>query len=214
MYRAETEQKDQWAVMVDQFEARHRESLLDLITMREICSTPAAGARLQDKISTPVKRAPVTALMIKPREIRNICLTAALCVVAPHLFAYIVGYWALLLAPAIRVAGVTSKLGLGLVIGITNALGALLAAAIMSVPFGWLLRDRVLVYGGIVGVVTTFVLFYWVYFFEPSSDHYWPPRSEPSAFGFGIQLIMYFSFIAGCMVFSTIGARLGRGQPA
>ncbi|MFP5408309.1 MAG: hypothetical protein ACLGGY_03410 [Gammaproteobacteria bacterium] len=135
--------------------------------------------------------------MIQRRTLLNIVLTAALCVGAPYVFALIVGYWSLLLVPFIQALGLTSQFGIVITMGFVNALGALLAAAVMAIPLGWFVREWALLYGCVVGVVASFVLLYWA-----------PPLS--SAFEVGMRVVEYLSFVVGCMFFSLVGAHLVR----
>lgn len=135
--------------------------------------------------------------MIQRRTLLNIVFTVALCVAAPYVFAFIVGYWSLLLVPVIQALGLTSQFGIVITMGFMNALGALFAAAVLTTPLGWFVRERTLLYGCVVGVVASFVLFYWA-----------PPLS--SAFEVGMRVAEYLSFVVGCMFFSLLGAHLVR----
>src|SRR6266536_425099 len=75
------------------------------------------------------------------------------CVVSPFVFVLVQGYMADLLVPTLVALGVSSPTGSKIVIASLGVLGALIAAAVLCFPLGWIERRRPAFPGAIVGIV-------------------------------------------------------------
>jgi hypothetical protein len=123
------------------------------------------------------------------------CLLAC-CAGSPFLFVILQSYVARLIVPTLQALGVTSATELYLVVLGMNVLGALITAAILCIPLGWLARRHPAVLGAIVGLVGGLALS-WIWRSLPSDGVVsWVPR-----------IVEVGAFIGGCILFAIVGAR-------
>jgi hypothetical protein len=130
-------------------------------------------------------------------------LAATACVVAgPLIVAYVQGYWALLMVPTIQAFGATTQPSIFVVMALFNAVGALLAAAVLSLPLGLLARSKPWVLGAAVGLVVTLTIAFWVY------------PAQLSLFIVAQRVIEALAFVAGCAALTSLVSRFRRHHAA
>ena len=121
---------------------------------------------------------------------------AAFCAAGPFVFVLVQGYVARVIVPALLGLGVASVIELRVVVFGINVFGALLAAAILCIPLGWLARGRAPLFGALVGLAGALVVS-------------WIGRSGSSdgAALWALHILELAAFVAGCILFSIAGAR-------
>ena len=71
---------------------------------------------------------------------------------APFLYANIQAYWALLLVPVGQFFSVSGKVPNAILIVAMNLCGALIAAAVLSLPLGYVAKDRPYLFGALLSL--------------------------------------------------------------
>jgi len=121
---------------------------------------------------------------------------AAFCVASPFVFILVQGYVARLIVPTLLGLGVASAIELRVVVFAMNILGALLAAAVLCIPFGWLVRGPVALFGALVGLVGGLVVSLLGRSVPPDGVALW-----------ALRILEVAAFVAGCILFAIVGAR-------
>jgi len=119
------------------------------------------------------------------------------CVLSPFVFVIVQSYMAGLLVPALSVLRVSPSKSVGAAIVVWDMLGAIVAAAILCLPLGWLEPRHPASLGVVVGAVGCIAL-WWI----------WSSASPPiSGWSFIPELV---AFLGGCIVFAIVGAKGAR----
>lgn len=124
------------------------------------------------------------------------CYLAAFCAVSPFVFVLVQSYVARLIVPTLLTLGVASGIELRVVVFGMKVLGALLAAAILCIPLGWLARGSATFFGALVGLIGGLVVS-------------WMGRSVPpdGVALWALRILEVAAFVAGCILFAIAGAR-------
>ncbi|MCA3176938.1 MAG: hypothetical protein ING36_15635 [Burkholderiales bacterium] len=123
-------------------------------------------------------------------------LVGLFCAAAgPYIVATIYGYWALLMTPAIQAVGAKAQPNIFAAITLFNMVGALLAAAVLSVPLGLVARSKPWVLGLLVGLVVAAAMELMVY-----------PIERPG-FHLAMHVIESVSFVGGCALMTSLISR-------
>ena len=121
----------------------------------------------------------------------------ALGAIAPWLYIYIQAYWALLLVPIGQFLGVTGKTQMAVHIAAMNLCGAFIAAALLSLPLGYVVRTRAYGFGALLSLAPLTVLF-------------WYRHDEWDATGYliAIQIAEYLNVVIAFVSMAQLGAYL------
>jgi hypothetical protein len=124
-------------------------------------------------------------------------LLAALMVVAPFLYSFIQGYWAIALVPIGQFLSVSGKVPWAILIISLDFLGALSAALLLALPLGYVAKERPYLYGALLS-------------FAPLGLMLWVLESEGGATTFlrTIDTFEYLSVLATFMIVARLGAYL------
>jgi len=125
-------------------------------------------------------------------------LLLALSAVAPFMYGNIQGYWALLLVPAVQLLSVSGKAPLAIVMVIMNLLGALIVATILSVPLGYVAKDRPYLFGALLSLAPLLFLL-WLLL-----EDGW---NAPGLLGV-VRIAEYLSIVVAFVAMARLGAYL------
>jgi hypothetical protein len=125
-----------------------------------------------------------------------LCLVIA-CVLSPFLFVLVQGIVAAQAVPLLQALGISSSAGFRVGFALFGVFGALVAAAILCLPLGWMESQRPVLVGGIVGLAGCAGVS-WIWLSALPIYASWSHASE---------LIALF---AGCVVFAYVGAKGAR----
>ena len=78
----------------------------------------------------------------------QLVLLLALVTISPAVYAYVQGYWALLLVPTGQLFGVDGRLQWAIVMIVMNLAGATIVATVLALPLGYFTKERAAVFGG------------------------------------------------------------------
>ena len=121
---------------------------------------------------------------------------AAFCVGSSFVFVLVQGWVAGLIVPTLSALGIASAIGVRIGFFGMSVLGALLAAAVLCIPLGWLARERAAFFGTVVGLVGGAAIL-WIWHSLPSEGLvFWASRIP--------ELV---AFVSGCILFAVVGAR-------
>lgn len=137
-------------------------------------------------------------------------LTVVTCLLTPYAIIHFRAYWVFALGAAMN--AVPPSWGAVSIIVLTglNALGVLLPAAMLCVPFGWGVRTRPAIRGAVVGTFSAATLLYLLSGL-PLPEELAPTwtRVVPSRFLVVQEAISATLLAGGCSLFAVWGARLG-----
>jgi hypothetical protein len=120
----------------------------------------------------------------------------AFCVASSFVFVLVQGSVASLIVPTLSALGVASAIGVRVGFVGMSILGALLAAAVLCIPLGWLARERAPLFGTVVGLVGGATILWIWQSLPPDGLIFWSSRIP--------ELV---AFIGGCILFAVVGAR-------
>jgi uncharacterized membrane protein YeaQ/YmgE (transglycosylase-associated protein family) len=119
----------------------------------------------------------------------------AFCAASPFVFVLATGYAARFHGPMLSVLGISSHTELLVGLFVLNVIGALIAAALLGVPLGWLAPRRPVFLGAIVGVVGGLVVSWLGRSVQPDGVALW-----------ALRIVEVGAFIGGCILFAVAGA--------
>lgn len=86
-------------------------------------------------------------------------LLAALAAISPAVYAYIQGYWAVLLVPLAKWIGIEGKLQWEILLGLLTVSGVIIVATLLAFPLGYVTKNRAGSFGGLLSLAPlTFLL--------------------------------------------------------
>jgi len=115
------------------------------------------------------------------------------CVISPFVFVLVQGYLVDLLVPTLSALGVSSSTGVRAAIVSWGVLGAMLAAAVLCLPLGWLEPRRPAFLGGVVGLAGCIAIS-WIWQSLPPRNPAWS------------SILELVAFLGGCILFAVVGA--------
>lgn len=80
----------------------------------------------------------------------------------PYVYGFLAGYWSLLLVPTLLAVGVKAKSSVLVVMTLFNVVGALIGAALLSLPIGFVARSKAWLFGAVIGCVVAAALVTWL----------------------------------------------------
>ena len=124
-------------------------------------------------------------------------LLLALAAIAPFLYGYIQAYWALLLVPVGQLFSISGKVPNVILIVGMNLLGALIAAALLSLPLGYVAKDRPYLFGALLSLAPLIFLF-WIL----------ENQQDLTTFLRVIRVAEYLSIVVAFVAMAKLGAHL------
>jgi uncharacterized membrane protein required for colicin V production len=121
-----------------------------------------------------------------------LAVVAGSALLGAHVFTHAQSQWAHLMVPAMQTLGAESQVSVFLITTLINCTGALLVAAMLSIPIGFAARSSGGLYGLALGVLVTCTLWYW------------SPPFQHSAFMLAHRTIEATVFVAGCGLFASL----------